>query len=49
MIAGAQSLVVGIVEVGGTVGAIEPLPFLEALRQLAVQVGRDHTILLHLT
>ena len=38
-----------IVEVGGTVGDIESLPFLEALRQLAVQVGREHTIFMHLT
>ena len=36
-------------EVGGTVGDIESLPFLEALRQLAVQVGREHTIFMHLT
>ena len=38
-----------ITEVGGTVGDIESLPFLEALRQLAVQVGREHTIFMHLT
>ena len=40
---------VAIVEVGGTVGDIESLPFLEALRQLAVQVGRDRTLFMHLT
>lgn len=40
---------VAIVEVGGTVGDIESLPFLEALRQLAVDVGREHTLFMHLT
>ncbi|KAE9531033.1 CTP synthase [Testudinibacter aquarius] len=40
---------VAIVEVGGTVGDIESLPFLEALRQLAVQVGRERTLFMHLT
>ena len=49
MIAGAQGYDVVIVEVGGTVGDIESLPFLEALRQLAVQVGREHTLFMHLT
>lgn len=34
---------------GGTVGDIESLPFLEALRQLAVQGGREHTLFMHLT
>ena len=49
VIAGAQGHDVVIVEVGGTVGDIESLPFLEALRQLAVQVGRENTIFMHLT
>ena len=49
VIAGAQGHDVVIVEVGGTVGDIESLPFLEALRQLAVQVGREHTLFMHLT
>ena len=49
VIAGAQGHDVVIVEVGGTVGDIESLPFLEALRQLSVQVGREHTIFMHLT
>ncbi|OOF79137.1 CTP synthase [Rodentibacter caecimuris] len=49
VIAGAQGYDVVIVEVGGTVGDIESLPFLEALRQLAVQVGREHTLFMHLT
>lgn len=38
-----------IVEVGGTVGDIESLPFLEAIRQLATNVGREHTLFMHLT
>ncbi|MBN6711693.1 CTP synthase (glutamine hydrolyzing) [Haemophilus haemoglobinophilus] len=49
VIDGAAGYDVVIVEVGGTVGDIESLPFLEALRQLAVQVGREHTIFMHLT
>ncbi len=38
-----------IVEVGGTVGDIESLPFLEALRQLRSDAGRDNTIYVHVT
>ena len=38
-----------IVEVGGTVGDIESLPFLEALRQIRHDVGRDHTFYIHVT
>jgi CTP synthase len=38
-----------IVEVGGTVGDIESLPFLEAVRQLKKDVGRDNVIYVHLT
>lgn len=49
VIAGAEGHQVAIVEVGGTVGDIESLPFLEALRQLAVEVGREHTLFMHLT
>ncbi len=36
-------------EIGGTVGDIESLPFLEAIRQLKYEVGRDDTMYLHLT
>ena len=49
VIAGAEGHDVAIVEVGGTVGDIESLPFLEALRQLAVEVGRENTLFMHLT
>ncbi len=38
-----------IVEVGGTVGDIESLPFLEALRQMRSDIGRDRTVFLHTT
>ncbi|MGH7387308.1 MAG: CTP synthase, partial [Candidatus Methylomirabilales bacterium] len=38
-----------IVEVGGTVGDIEGLPFLEAIRQFRSDVGREHVAYLHLT
>ncbi|MGQ0286846.1 glutamine hydrolyzing CTP synthase [Pasteurellaceae bacterium 22721_9_1] len=49
VIDGAAGHDVAIIEVGGTVGDIESLPFLESLRQLAVQVGREHTLFMHLT
>jgi CTP synthase len=38
-----------LVEVGGTVGDIESLPFLEAIRQVRFEVGRDNTLYLHVT
>lgn len=38
-----------LVEIGGTVGDIESPPFLEAIRQMAVDVGREHTLYMHLT
>jgi CTP synthase len=38
-----------IVEVGGTVGDIESLPFLEALRQMRADIGRDNTFFIHAT
>ena len=40
---------VAIVEIGGTVGDIESLPFLEAIRQLRHEEGRDNTLFVHLT
>jgi len=40
---------VAIVEVGGTVGDIESLPFLEAIRQMGVEEGRDRAAYVHLT
>ena len=38
-----------ICEIGGTVGDIEGLPFLEAIRQLSNDLGRNHTLFIHLT
>lgn len=46
---GANSHDVVIVEIGGTVGDIESLPFLEAIRQLATDIGRNNAIFMHLT
>src|SRR4051812_37975731 len=40
---------VGITEIGGTVGDIEGLPFLEAIRQIALDVGRENCLYIHLT
>lgn len=46
---GADGFDVALVEVGGTVGDIESLPFLEAIRQMRVDVGIENTLYLHLT
>ena len=48
VIAGCEGFDNAVVEVGGTVGDIESQPFLEALRQMGVQLGRDHTMFMHL-
>ncbi|WP_319379701.1 CTP synthase [Thiomicrorhabdus sp.] len=45
----AEGYDVALVEVGGTVGDIESLPFLEAIRQLSLEVGRNHSLFMHLT
>ena len=45
----ADSVDVVIVEIGGTIGDIESLPFLEAIRQFRTDVGRDNAIYIHLT
>ena len=44
-----QNCDVAIVEIGGTVGDIESLPFLEAIRQMRQELGRDHTCFVHVT
>jgi CTP synthase len=49
IIAGAKGADIAIVELGGTVGDIESQPFIEAIRQLGVEVGRDHAMFMHLT
>ena len=46
---GADSADVALVEIGGTVGDIESLPFLEAIRQMGVELGHDNTLYIHLT
>jgi CTP synthase len=46
---GAGDAEVAIVEIGGTVGDIESLPFLEAIRQMAIELGRDNACFIHLT
>jgi CTP synthase len=45
----ARDVDIVIVEIGGTVGDIESLPFLEAIRQFRQDAGRDNTIYIHLT
>ena len=46
---GAAGYDVAIVEIGGTVGDIESLPFLEAIRQMRSQLGRNNTLFAHLS
>ncbi len=43
----AQNVDVILVEIGGTVGDIESLPFLESIRQFRAEVGREHTCFIH--
>jgi CTP synthase len=45
----AQDVDVAIVEIGGTVGDIESLPFIEAIRQMRQELGRDNTLFVHVT
>jgi len=49
IIAAARGHDVAMVEIGGTVGDIESLPFLEAIRQLRVELGPDEALFIHLT
>ena len=46
---GAGDAEIAMVEIGGTVGDIESLPFLEAIRQLRVELGARNTLFIHLT
>ena len=46
---GAKDSDIAIIEVGGTVGDIESLPFLEAIRQMGFEEGRDNVCYIHLT
>lgn len=47
--AGAHGFDIAMVEIGGTVGDIESLPFLEAIRQMRIELGGDDTLFVHLT
>ncbi|MFH1135166.1 MAG: CTP synthase [Pseudomonadota bacterium] len=49
IIAAADGVDVAIVEIGGTVGDIEGLPFLEAIRQLRLDLGRENVLYIHVT
>ena len=49
VIKGAGDADVAMVEIGGTVGDIESLPFLEAIRQMGVEIGHDNVLYIHLT
>lgn len=46
---GAGDVDVALIEIGGTVGDIESLPFLEAIRQMRVKLGRQNALFIHLT
>ena len=45
----AEGVDVAIIEVGGTVGDIESLPFIEAIRQMKYDLGEEHVLYVHLT
>lgn len=49
IIDGSEGYDIAFIEIGGTVGDIESQPFLEAIRQLATEVGRERTLFIHLT
>lgn len=49
IIDGARGFDIAIVEIGGTVGDIESLPFLEAIRQLGLTLGHENVLYMHLT
>jgi CTP synthase len=49
VVLGAGDADIAVIEIGGTVGDIEGLPFLEAARQLKVEMGSNRALLMHLT
>lgn len=49
IVKGAGNVDVALVEIGGTVGDIESLPFLEAIRQMRMELGRHNVLFIHLT
>ena len=46
---GVDDADIALVEIGGTAGDIESLPFLEAIRQMSLELGRENTLFIHLT
>jgi len=46
---GAEGADIALVEIGGTAGDIESLPFMETIRQLSLELGRENTLFIHLT
>ena len=49
ILASGEGYDIAIIEIGGTVGDIESLPFMEAVRQMQVELGRNRAMLMHLT
>ena len=49
VVRGAAGSDVALVEIGGTAGDIESLPFMEAIRQMGFELGRENTMFIHLT
>ncbi|VAW81200.1 CTP synthase [hydrothermal vent metagenome] len=49
IVAGARDADIAMVEIGGTVGDIESLPFLEAIRQMGLELGKERVLYMHLT
>ena len=49
IIEGAGDADIAMVEIGGTVGDMESLPFMEAIRQMGVEMGHQHALFMHLT
>jgi len=46
---GAEEADIALVEIGGTAGDIESLPFMEAIRQMSLELGRENAVFIHLT
>ncbi len=46
---GAEEADIALIEIGGTAGDIESLPFMEAIRQMSLELGRDNAVFIHLT
>jgi len=49
IVVGARDADIAMVEIGGTVGDIESLPFMEAIRQMGIEMGSEQTLFMHLT